>query len=129
MNLKILEPFRIFEQKSAVRRIVAETNDGYYGFLPHRRDCVTALTPGILVYDSEDDGEVFVAVDQGILVKTGLDVSVSVRKAVAGKDLGQLRELVMREFLTLDAQEQGARSAMAKLETGFLRRFANFKHE
>ncbi len=129
MNLRILEPFRIFEEKSGVRRIVAETNDGSYGFLPHRRDCVTAIKPGILVYESDGEGEMFVAVDEGILVKTGVDVSVSVRRAVAGKDLSQLRELVVREFLTLNAQEQGARSAMAKLETGFLRRFANFRHE
>jgi hypothetical protein len=69
---------------------------------------------------------VFVAVDEGVLVKTGPDVLVSVRRAIGGTDLGQLREAVEQEFLTLDEHEQSVRTVMAKLETGFLRRFATF---
>jgi F-type H+-transporting ATPase subunit epsilon len=64
-----------------------------------------------------------------VLVKTGPDVLVSVRRALSGKDLGQLHEAVTREFLTLDEHEQSVRTVMAKLETGFLRRFATFQHE
>jgi F-type H+-transporting ATPase subunit epsilon len=44
-------------------------------------------------------------------------------------DLGQLRASVEKEFLTLDEREQSVRSVMAKLEGGFLRRFATFQHE
>jgi F-type H+-transporting ATPase subunit epsilon len=69
------------------------------------------------------------AVDEGVLVKTGADVLVSVRRAIVGKDLGQLRDAVEKEFLTLDEREQSVRTVTAKLETGFLRRFANFQHE
>jgi len=129
MNLKVLLPFQIFAEKSAVLRIVAETHEGSFGLLPHRLDCVAALEPGILTFETEKDGEVFMAVDEGMLVKTGLDVLVSVRRAIAGKDLDQLREEVTKEFLTLDEEEQSVRSLMAKLETGFLRRFATFRHE
>ncbi|MDP3245294.1 MAG: F0F1 ATP synthase subunit epsilon [bacterium] len=129
MNLKVLLPFRIFAEQTGVTRIVAETPDGSFGLLPHRLDCVAALEPGILTYETEADGEVFVAVDEGVLVKTGPDVLVSVRRALGGTDLGQLREAVETEFLTLDEHERGARAVMAKLETGFLRRFANFQHE
>jgi len=70
-----------------------------------------------------------VAVDEGVLVKTGPEVLVSVRRALTGTDLGQLRDSVEREFLSLDEREQSVRSAMAKLEAGFLRRFASFQHE
>ena len=129
MHLKILLPFQIFADKIGVSSIVAETVVGSFGLLPHRLDCVAALTPGILTYKSESDGEVFVAVDEGVLVKTGPDVLVSVRRAIAGTDLGQLRDAVNREFLTLDEQEQSVRMAVAKLETGFLRRLATFQHE
>ena len=38
--------------------------------------------------------------------------------AIGGTDLGQLREAVEREFLTLDEQEQSVRSVMAKMESG-----------
>lgn len=129
MNLKILLPFRIFAEQSGVSRIVAETCEGSFGLLPHRLDCVAALTPGILIYETESDGEVFVAVDEGVLVKTGADVLVSVRRAIGGTDLGKLRDSVEEEFLTLDEREQSVRSVMARLETGFLSRFAAFHHE
>src|SRR5471032_1953931 len=106
MNLKILLPFQIFAEKTGVARIVAETREGSFGLLPHRLDCVAALTPGILIYETEADGECFVAVDEGVLVKTGADVLVSVRRALGGMDLGQLRAAVDRQFLTLNDQEQ-----------------------
>ena len=129
MNLKVLLPFQIFADKTGVSRIVAETPEGSFGLLPHRLDCVAALAPGILTYETEADGEVFVAVDEGVLVKAGPDVLVSVRRALGGTDLGQLRAAVTKEFLTLDEHEQSVRTAMARLETGFLRRFATFEHE
>ena len=129
MNLKVLLPFQIFAAKADVTRIVAETPDGSFGLLPHRLDCVAALAPGILIYETEADGEVFVAVDEGVMVKTGPDVFVSVRRAIGGTDLGQLREAVEKEFLTLDEHEQSTRTVMAKLETGFLRRFATLRDD
>jgi F-type H+-transporting ATPase subunit epsilon len=63
------------------------------------------------------------------MAKVGADVCVSVRRAVSGADLGQLRDTVQHEFLTLDEREQSVRSVMLKLETGFLRRFASFQHD
>jgi len=129
MNLRVLLPFQVFVEKTGVSRIVAETCEGSVGLLPHRRDCVAALTPGILTYETDGDGEVFVAVDEGVLVKTGLDVVVSVRRALAGTDLSQLRQSVEQEFLALDEHQQSVRLVMAKLESGFLRRFATFQHE
>ncbi len=124
MHLRMLLPFQVFVDKPDVSRIVAETGEGSFGLLPHRLDCVAALTPGILTYETAA-GEVFVAVDEGVLVKTGADVLVSVRRALSGTDLGQLRDAVKREFLTLNEREQDMRSAMAKLEVGFVSRLAS----
>jgi F-type H+-transporting ATPase subunit epsilon len=129
MNLKVLLPFRIFAVETGVFRIVAETHDGSFGLLPHRLDCVAPLTPGILIYEKEAGGEVYMAVDEGILVKTGLDVLVSVRNAIGGTGLDQLREAVEREFLNLNEQEQSVRSVMAKMESGLIRRMAAFHNE
>jgi F-type H+-transporting ATPase subunit epsilon len=129
MNLKILLPFRIFAEKTDVLRIVAETHEGSFGLLPHRLDCVAALEPGILVYETKAEGEVYIAVNDGVLVKCGTDVLVSVRNAIGGMDLGKLRESVDREFLNLSEQEKSVRSVLARLESGFIRRFAEFQHE
>ena len=129
MNLKILLPFKIFAEKTGVVRIVAETHAGSFGLLPHRLDCVAALAPGILVFETEAEGEVFLAVDEGVLIKTGADVLISVRNAIGGTDLGKLRAAVEQEFLNLDEQEKSVRSVLAKLESGFIHRFAAFQHE
>ena len=128
MHLKLLLPFGIFTEKRDVLRIVAETHDGSFGLLPHRRDCVAALVPGIFIFETAADGEVCVAVDEGVLVKAGPEVLVSVRRAIGGPDLGRLRAAVEQEFLALDEQEQSVRVVMAKLESGFLHRFARFQH-
>jgi F-type H+-transporting ATPase subunit epsilon len=129
MKLKVLLPFRIFTEKTGVTRIVAETRQGSFGLLRHRLDCVAALAPGILIYEVEAEGEVYVAVDEGVLVKTGPDVLVSVRNAIAGTDLGRLREVVEREFLNLDEREQAVRSVLVRMESGLIRRLAEFHHE
>jgi F-type H+-transporting ATPase subunit epsilon len=124
MNLKVLLPFGIFADKTGVSRIVAETHEGSFGLLPHRLDCVAALAPGIFIYETPSDGEVFLAVDQGVLVKTGPDVLVSVRRALSGSDLGLLRQAVEKEFLTLDEREQSVRTVVAKMENDLVSRMA-----
>jgi F-type H+-transporting ATPase subunit epsilon len=129
MNLKILLPYRIFARKTEVSRIVVETGKGSVGLLPHRLDCVAALVPGILTYTTPADGTVYVAVDAGVLVKSGADVLVSVRRAVGGTDLGELHESVRREFLAIDAQSREIRAAVARMEGAFVGRFAEFQHE
>jgi len=124
MTLKVLLPFEIFADETDVSSIVVETPQGSFGLLPQRLDCVAALVPGILSFEAEGQGEVFLAVDEGVLVKTGPAVVVSVRRALRGTDLSRLRDTVEQEFLTLDAQEEEMRTAMDRLETGFMRRFA-----
>lgn len=129
MNLKVLLPFRVLVEAGGVARIVAETRQGSFGLLPHRLDCVAALEPGILTYQAPTGVETYLAVDDGVLVKNGLEVLVSVRDAIAGTDLAKLREAVDREFVALDEREQNVRSVMAKMESGLIRRLADFHHD
>lgn len=129
MKLKVLLPFQIYVDRTGVKRIVAESTEGSFGILPNRLDCVAALVPGILMFETESDGEVYVAIDEGVLVKTGMEVLVSVRNAIGGSELDQLREAVEQEFLTLDENEQSVRAVLARMESGFIRRLARFHHE
>jgi F-type H+-transporting ATPase subunit epsilon len=129
MTLKILLPSELFANQDGVTRIVAETREGSFGLLPGRLDCVASLVPGILTYETKAGGEVYVAIDEGVLVKTGLEVFLSVRSALGGTDLSKLHSAVEREFLSLDAQEKSIRTALAKMESGFVRRFARFQRD
>ncbi|MAU96286.1 MAG: F0F1 ATP synthase subunit epsilon [Fulvimarina sp.] len=129
MHLRILLPFKVFADTDHVLRLVAATSDGLVGFLPQRLDCAARLVPGILEYEITNDGIAYVALDGGVLIKTGPDIVISVRRAIAGTDLETLHHQIDDEFLTLSEAETSARSVMAKLEGGFLRRFASLDHE
>lgn len=128
MHLKILLPFRVFADVGSVSRIVVETTTGSVGLLPRRLDCVAVLVPGVLEYETEADGVAYVALDAGVLVKTGLDVLISARRAIAGSDLGQLRRQVEQDFLTLNDEERNQRAVLAKLEGEFVRRLVDLHH-
>lgn len=129
MRLRVLLPYQVFVEKPGVSRIVVDTRAGSYGLLPRRLDCSAVLTPGILMFETEADDEVFLAVDEGVLIKAGAEVLVSVRRAAGGTDLQHLQELVAKEFLQVEERERDARSTMARLESGFLHRFASLRHE
>lgn len=126
INLKILLPFQVFTEKNQVAKIVAETTAGSFGILPHRLDCAAILVAGILYYETSDNKGIYIAIDQGVLVKTGFDVLISVRNAIAGDNLEHLRDVVRTEFLNRDEQELQFRSVLNKLESGFTRRFMEF---
>ena len=127
MNLKILLPYKVFAEIKNVKRIVMETSDGSYGLLPHRLDCVAALLPGIFTYETDSVGDQYIAMDEGVLVKEGLQVLASVRNAIGGADLGQLRASVEKEFINLDEQEKNVRSVMEKMESGFIYNLEKFR--
>lgn len=128
MQLKIHLPTHVFGEFSGVTRIMAQARGGSFGILPHRLDCVAALAPGILTYAAGAQEDLYIAVDEGVLVKTGTEVLVSVRRTVGGADLGRLRQAVEKEFLALDDEEKSQRTALARLESGLIRRFAEFHH-
>jgi F-type H+-transporting ATPase subunit epsilon len=127
MHLKILLPFRVFSEIAGVSRIVAETHEGSFGLLPHRLDCVAGLSVGILIYQTGSGPERYVAVDEGVIIKMGDAVVVSVRRAMEGADLRQLRAAMEREYLTLTDQDRSLRTVLARLEAGFVRGFANLQ--
>lgn len=106
-----------------VQRVVAETTAGAYCLLPRHTDFLAATVPGLLDVTSESGEQIWVAVDEGLLVKKNDLVSLATRNAIIGTDLAQLRRTVVDEFESLDDRERTARSAMAKLESDFVRRF------
>jgi len=129
MNLKILLPYKIFSENDNVKRIVAETNQGSYGFLPQRLDCVASLIPGIFEYETETQGIIYLAIDEGVLIKTGRDVLVSVRNAIGGTDLGKLHEAVEKEFLSLDEKEKNVNTVMKKMSSSLIQSLEKFLKE
>lgn len=121
MRLKVLLPTDILLDTEAAR-IVAEAENGSFGLLPRHVDFVTALAPGLLTYTTPAGEEAYVAVDEGVLIKRGSEVSVSTRRAARGGDLGRLRQVVEEQFRALDEHERQMRFSLAKLEVDLVRR-------
>jgi F-type H+-transporting ATPase subunit epsilon len=120
MRLKILLPTEVLIDRE-VDKIIAEGTNGSFCLLPRHQDYVAALVPGLLSFIA-DGAEEFMAVDEGVLVKTESRVLISTRRAVRGPDLGSLQRMVAEEFLGLDQKQQSTRAAMARLEANFARK-------
>lgn len=126
IELKIYLPTGIFIEEKVVK-VKGESPAGGFCLLPRHIDYVTALVAGIFSYTDLDRREFFLALDNGILVKKGQEVMIAARRAVGG-ELGRLNQEVEKMLETRNEREKLNKSAVAKLEAGFLRRFMEFNH-
>ena len=127
MNLKILIPTEVLVNRE-VTKVIAEAENGNFCLLPHHIDFVAALVPGILSYTTETGTEIFVAVDEGILVKCAQEVLVSTRNGIQGNNLETLKQTVAEQFQILDEKERLTRSALAQFEASMMRHFQELGH-
>ena len=126
MRFRVITPVEIFSAEG-VAKIIAEGDGGFFCLLPRHVDFVSAIVSGILSYTLESGEEVFMAVDQGVLVKKHSDVSISVRAAIKGNELGSLKRAVEEQIEAIDEREKKSRQILAKLEADFARRFLEIK--
>lgn len=126
MRLQVLLPTEVLVDE-ATTKVIAEGENGAFCLLPRHIDFVAALVPGLLCFCDRDGNEGFAAIDEGILVKCGRDVSISTLNGVRGTNLAELETLVAERFLELDEHERKARTALARLEAGTLRGFLELK--
>ena len=128
MHLKILLPYAVFLDTQA-QKAVLETRNGSHGVLPHRRDFCASIEPGILLYTDAAGQEQCVAVDEGVAAKTGMELFVSVRHAVAGNNLQALDRSVKEQFKERKSRERDVQEAMMRMENAFMRQLAELHNE
>jgi len=104
-----------------VTGIKAEAPNGWFGILPKHVDYVTVLVPGVMTLVLVTGEEEYLAIDQGILVKCGPEVSVSTRAAVRGTNLEKLKRDVARQFEAESEREKKNLAFEAKLEADLVR--------
>lgn len=126
MRLAVFTPAQtVFDGQ--VRSLRAFGLDGAFGILPRHIDFAAPLVAGVMSLIDDEGEERFIAVDGGVLLKIEDAVRVATRRAVPGKALSSLRDTVERSFLALSEHEKEARSAVARLEAGIVRRFLQFE--
>jgi F-type H+-transporting ATPase subunit epsilon len=127
VRLQVLLPARVLADEEPVGKVSARGPDGAFTLLPRHVDLVSPLVPGLLSWVTDKGEEVYAAVDEGLLVKSGDEVLVSTRNGAVGPELGELRRTVEEEFSRLDETERRSRSAVNRLEASFVRRFLEFQ--
>jgi F-type H+-transporting ATPase subunit epsilon len=126
MRLRILLPTEVLLDME-VEKVIAEAVDGAFCLLPRHVDFVAALVPGVLLFVARDGAQGYAAVDEGVLVKCGREVSVSTLNGAQGDDLVRLQDLVEARYVELDEHERKTRAALARLEAGTLRGFCEMQ--
>lgn len=125
MNLKIYELSTALLDKP-VRKVIAEDYQGFFGLLPRHIDFVTALSPGIIAYESVEGVMRYAAIDEGVLVKAGQDVIVTTTRAVLGNELGELKETFRQMIEAEEEHNKKLVTAAARLEADLARKFMRF---
>lgn len=128
MQLKVIIPTHILLDQP-VHKVIAEAENGSFCLLPNHIDLLMALSPGILVLETLEGDEQYVAVNEGILIKCGDLVRVSTRYAVKGNDLNRLQQVTEQQFQAIDEQEQRSRSALGQLEANLARHFMQLQEQ
>ncbi|MGR8980678.1 MAG: F0F1 ATP synthase subunit epsilon [Gammaproteobacteria bacterium] len=126
MRLTVLLPTEVLVDEK-VTKIIAEAENGSFCLEPRHVDFVASLVPGLLTYITVDGNEMFVGVDEGILVKCGRSVRISTREAVSGKDPTALKRSMVEHSSNLDEHERSARTVLARLEAGVAKRFVELQ--
>jgi F-type H+-transporting ATPase subunit epsilon len=129
MHLTVLLPDALFAHREQVDRIVVETCVGSMGLLPRRLDCVVPLVPGILEYQTLGETRMYIALNGGILMKSGPDVTVVTTCAVACDRLEGMGEVTELRQKDLSNRQQRLHQNTRTLEADLLRRLRELRHE
>ena len=120
MMLTVLLPHgRLF--RGPVRKVMARGAGGSRGYLPNHVDFVTVLAPSILSAELEDGTERFFAVDGGVLVKKGRELTVTAHQAVMAGSPETLPAQIERFFAEQEEHERHARRVLFQLESHLIK--------
>src|SRR5690554_1066602 len=81
-----------------IAKVSAESDRGSFTILPLHADGALLLVPGLLTYVTTEAEEVFVAIDDGVLVKAGVDVRVACQRAVVAGDLADAESVLVERL-------------------------------
>lgn len=125
MELVVILPTGVVLRRR-VSRVVAPGLHGRFGMLPLHLDAVAGLKPGILLYET-DEGEGYLAIDEGCLTKKERLITVVTLRAYQASSLEELASQVKALIHGQDEDERRTRSALAGMETRIARGLASLE--
>jgi F-type H+-transporting ATPase subunit epsilon len=123
-KLKIVTATKISEKDIKAIRLKDET--GFFGIMKDHIDFLTALEPSLCYYLNENDKEVFLAVDGGIVsVKEGT-VTITSRDVFESENVEELSEIVEKTITKRDSSEVSFLTMLKGIERSFVEKTIEF---
>lgn len=123
-KLKIVTATKISEKDIKAIRLKDET--GFFGIMKDHIDFLTALEPSLCYYLNENDKEVFLAVDGGIVsVKEGT-VTITSRDVFESENVEELSEIVEKTITKRDSSEASFLTMLKGIERSFVEKTIEF---
>ena len=117
-TLRIVTPPKTVEKRIKAIRLKDET--GFFGIMKGHINFVTALVPSLCYYLDENDREVFLAVDGGIVSIKGGMVTITSREIFESDDAEKLAEIIENTMVKKDSSERSFHNMIKGIERSFM---------
>ncbi|QSX08532.1 hypothetical protein J0B03_00105 [Alkalibacter rhizosphaerae] len=121
MELDIILPNKTMEFLE-IEALTAPGTEGSFQIYPKHVDFTSTLKAGILTIKKEKE-EIYIAINNGVLVKKGEKIHVACHQAIQGESLEKLSTTVEETFLAANEREKSTNEILAKMEIETLKRF------
>ena len=123
-TLRIVTPPKITEKR--VKAIRLKDGSGFLGIMKGHINFVTAIEPSLCYYLDENDREVFLAVDGGIVSIKGGMVTITSREIFESGDAEKLAEIIENTMVKRDSSERSFLNMIKGIEQSFMEKTLEF---
>jgi F-type H+-transporting ATPase subunit epsilon len=123
-TLRIVTPPKITEKR--VKAIRLKDGSGFFGIMKGHINFVTAIEPSLCYYLDENDREVFLAVDGGIVSIKGGMVTITSRSIFESNDAEKLSEIIENTMVKRDSSERSFLNMIKGIERSFMEKTLEF---
>jgi F-type H+-transporting ATPase subunit epsilon len=117
-TLKIVTPTKMTGKR--IKAIRLKDGSGFFGIMKGHINFATALEPSLCYYLDENDREVFLAVDGGLVsIKDGM-VTITARAIFESDEAAKLAEIINKTMVKKDASELSFLNMIKGIERSFM---------
>ncbi len=123
-TLRIVTPPKITEKR--VKAVRLKDGSGFFGIMKGHINFLTAIEPSLCYYLDENDREVFLAVDGGIVSIKGGMVTITSREIFESDSAEKLSEIIENTMVKRDSSERSFINMIESIERSFMEKTLEF---
>jgi F-type H+-transporting ATPase subunit epsilon len=119
-HMKIITPLGVLQREMQYIRLKDST--GYFGLMKSHADFLTVLVPSLGYYTDRDGGEVFLAVNGGVLSVRKGEAVLAAREVYESRDAEELSRIIEESVREKAVSEKTFEGMLKSLEKSFVQR-------